>query len=253
MYCWGEAGGLLLALLCGAREYTNAQTAEAFKNAGLSHILALSGMHLSMFSSIAVFLGNKVGRKKITFIIRIIALLIFVWFAGFSPSLLRAFICAMLLLISSIASVDQPDMLMILCFSFLLQTVISPSDLMNAGFLLSYGALAGILLTNKQLFKFYGKFTPGYIAASLSSSTGANLFTAPISLKMFGSFSPIGIIATTFVSPLVTIFIYSGLALIILCLICPPLVSASGIFMNLQYNIIKILVQLFAKVPSIHI
>ena len=53
MYKWGEAGGLLLALLSGAKEYTSKTTTEAFKNAGLSHILALSGMHLSLFSGIA--------------------------------------------------------------------------------------------------------------------------------------------------------------------------------------------------------
>lgn len=253
MYSWGDAGGLLLALLCGAREYTDVQTAEAFKNAGLSHILALSGMHLSMFSAIAIFVGNKVGRKKLTFIIRIIALILFVWFAGFSPSLMRAFICAMLILLATIASVNQPDMLMILCFSFLIQCVIAPADLNNAGFLLSYGALAGILMTNKFLFKLFTKICPNYIAASLSSSTGANLFTAPISLKLFGTFNPIGIVATTFVSPLVTVFIYSGLILILLSLICPFLMTPSGIFMNIQYTIIKYLVLIFSKVPGIHI
>lgn len=253
MYSWGDAGGLLLALLCGAREYTNADTANAFKNAGLSHILALSGMHLSMFSAIALFIGNKVGRKKLTFIIRIIALILFVWFAGFSPSLMRAFICAMLMLMATIASVNQPDMIMILCFSFLIQCVISPSDINNAGFLLSYGALAGILLTNKFFFKYFTKLFPGYISASLSSSTGANLFTAPISLKLFGTFNPIGIVATTFVSPLVTAFIYSGLLLIILSLVCPFLMTPSGIFMNILYTIINFMVSLFAKVPGIQI
>lgn len=253
MYSWGDAGGLLLALLCGAREYTDVETANAFKNAGLSHILALSGMHLSMFSAIAIFVGNKVGRKKMTFIIRIIALILFVWFAGFSPSLMRAFICAMLILFAAIASVNQPDMLMVLCFSFLLQCVISPSDINNAGFLLSYGALAGILITNKMFFRIFAKLFPNYIAASLSSSTGANLFTAPISLKLFGSFNPVGIVATTFVSPLVTVFIYSGLTLIIICLMCPILMKPSGIFMNIQYTIIKSLVKIFSKVPGISI
>ena len=118
MYAWGSAGGLLLALLSGAKEYTENEVATAFKNAGLSHILALSGMHLSMFSGIAIFAGNKIGRKKLTFIIRIIALIIFVWFAGFSSSLLRAFICSMLLLIAAISNIKQPDMLIIL-FVFL--------------------------------------------------------------------------------------------------------------------------------------
>ena len=120
MYKWGNAGGLLLALLCGAREYTDIAIAENFKNAGLSHVLALSGMHLSMFSSIAVLIGNKIGRKKLTYAIRIIVLILFVWFAGFSPSLLRAFICSTLTLIALMSSSKNPDMLLILCFSFLI-------------------------------------------------------------------------------------------------------------------------------------
>ena len=59
MFYWGSAGGLLIALLCGAKEYTSSDISLSFKNAGLSHILALSGMHLSMFSGIAIFAGKK--------------------------------------------------------------------------------------------------------------------------------------------------------------------------------------------------
>ena len=80
MYAWGSAGGLLLALLCGSREYLDPTVYSSFRTAGLSHIIALSGMHLSMFSSIALFFGSRFGRKKLTFIIRIIALILFVWF-----------------------------------------------------------------------------------------------------------------------------------------------------------------------------
>ena len=247
MFSWGAAGGLLLALLCGAKEYTSSEISLSFKNAGLSHILALSGMHLSMFSGIALFFGKKIGRKKLTFIIRVIALVIFVWFAGFSPSLLRAFICNMLLIIAALANVKKPDMLLILSFSFLCQTIITPQDIFNSGFILSYAALAGILVTNAFFNKIYCRFMPGYFAASLGSSTGAQIFTAPVSLKLFGSFAPIGIIATSVVSPVVTLFIYSGLALIILSLICPPIAMASGFFINLEYTVLKYLVTFFSK------
>ena len=250
MYHWGAAGGLLLALLCGAKEYTSSEVSLSFRNAGLSHILALSGMHLSMFSGIAMFFGKKIGRKKLSFIIRIIALVIFVWFAGFSPSLLRAFICSMLLIIASLANVKKPDMLIILAFSFLCQTIISPQDIYSTGFILSYTALAGILLTNRFFMKMYNRVFPLPVSASLGSSTGAQVFTAPISLKLFGSFSPIGIIATTVVSPIITIFIYSGLALIILSLLIPALSIPSAFLMNLQYTIIKYLVGFFAKIPG---
>lgn len=247
LFSWGYSGGLLLALLCGAKEYTEQAVSLAFKNAGLSHILALSGMHLSMFSGIAMFFGNKTGRRKLTIIIRIIALFIFVWFAGFSPSLLRAFICNLLLIVCLLANVRKPDMLVILCFSFIIQSIISPSDIYNIGFMLSYSALAGILIFNKFFMFLYIKLFPKSIAASLSSSTGAQIFTAPISLKYFGTFSPIGIIATVIISPCITIFIYSGLFLILLSLVFPILSSASGIFMNIQYTIINLLVTFFSK------
>ena len=253
MYAWGNAGGLLLALLSGAKEYTENEIADAFKKSGLSHILALSGMHLSMFSGIAIFAGKKIGRKKLTFIIRIIALVIFVWFAGFSPSLLRAFICSMLLLIATISNVKQPDMLIILCFSFLLQLMLTPQSYNNTGFILSYGALAGILCFNKIIRKFLIRFLPGYFSASLSASASAQAFTAPYSLKVFGTFAPVGIIATTIVSPFISIFIYSGLALIFLCMIFPFLVKPSGIFVNFLYTVIKLLVSFFSKFPIISI
>ena len=250
MYSWGSGGGLLLALLCGAREYTDSATSDAFRRAGLSHILALSGMHLSMFSAIAIFFGNKAGVKKLTFILRIIALIGFVWFAGLSPSLLRAFICAMLMIAASIAGASKPDMLSILCFSFLIQSAICPQDIHNAAFILSYGALAGILFTSRIFNRFYSRFTPKPVASSLSAATGAQTITAPISLQLFGSFSPIGIVSATVVSPFVTIFIYSGLVLILLSLIFPFLSKPSGIFINFQYTVIKYIVNIFSLVPN---
>ncbi len=247
MFAWGAGGGLLLALLCGAKEYTSSEVSLSFKNAGLSHILALSGMHLSMFSGIAMFFGKRIGRKKLSFIIRIITLILFVWFAGFSPSLLRAFLCSMFMIIASLANVKKPDILLILAFSFLCQTIISPGDIYNTGFILSYTALAGILLTNNYFRSLYNRFLPGYFSGSLGSSTGAQLFTAPVSLYLFGTFAPIGIIATSIVSPVVTVFIYSGLLLIILSLIFPPIAAASGIFINLEYTVIKFLTAIFSK------
>ena len=250
MYSWGSGGGLLLALLCGAREYTDTATSDAFRRAGLSHILALSGMHLSMFSAIAVFFGNKTGVRKLTFILRILALLGFVWFAGFSPSLVRALICALLTIAATIAGARKPDMLSILCFAFLLQSAFCPQDLHNAAFILSYGALAGILFTSSLFNRFYAKFSPKPIASSLAAATGAQSLTAPISLKIFGSFSPIGIVSSTVVSPFVTVFIYSGLFLILLSLVFPILSKPSGIFINLQYTVITYIVNIFSGVPN---
>ena len=249
MYAWGHAGGLLLALLCGAREFTEESTRNAFKNAGLSHILALSGMHLSLFSGIANFTGKKSGSIKITYLLQILSISFFAWFAGFSPSLLRAFLCSSLTILFSITGISDIKTFDILCLSFLIQSAICPNHIHNAGFILSYAALGGITLFSSFFFRLLVGISPCLASSSLSTSASAQIFTAPVSLKIFGTFCPVGVIATSFVSPLVTLFIYSGLALILLSLLIPILQVPSGIFMNFLYTIIKNLVLFFSKAP----
>lgn len=90
MYAWDASGGLLLALLCGSREYLEEDVSIGFRNAGLAHILALSGMHLSFFSGISTAVSKKIAGKKGSLIFSFVSVLLFVWFACFSPSLLKS-------------------------------------------------------------------------------------------------------------------------------------------------------------------
>ena len=253
MYVWRDAGGLFLALLSGSKEYAEEDTISNFKKAGLSHILALSGMHLSLISGLSVFIGKKIKKKKFEYLLRIIFLIFFIWFAGFTPSLLRAFLCSLMLILASMSGSNKPDMLIILAFSFLLQIMISPNDYNNPGFILSYLSLAGILLIQNLFEKLFIKFLPVYISNPLSASCSAQLFTMPVSLKLFGSIAPIGIIASCFISPMITFFIYAGIILFAVCLVFPVLDEASGIFMNFLYTIIKYSVALFSKCPLFQI
>lgn len=251
MYAWGESGGLLLSLLSGARDYTEKNTADAFKNAGLSHILALSGMHLSLVSGIATVFGKKIGGYKIARFLQFTAILLFVWFAGASPSLVRALVCALIMFASSVCGVPSVDMLTVLSVSFLLHAVLLPGDLQNAGFMLSYGALAGILVFSRRIERYLSGIMPLKAASGLAASVSAQTVTAPVSLKLFGSFMPGGIIASVVVSPLVTVFIYGGLVCILLCLCCPLLVKPASVCMRVLYAAIKSSVCAFAQIPGI--
>ncbi len=251
MFSWKGAGGLLLALLCGAREFTESVTADAFRNAGLSHILALSGMHLSLFSGLAQFAGKKMKNIRLAFWLRLGIISIFCWFAGFSPSLLRAFLCALLSILAASAGMPKLKTSDSLCAAFLLQCALCPAHIYNAGFLLSYGALAGITGLSALIHFVFVRLLPQPVSSSLAASLSAQTFTAPLALKLFGTFSPIGIIATMIVSPLVSFFIYSGLALIILSMIIPILQVPSGIFMNFLYTIIKNIVILFSSLEVV--
>ncbi|MBQ7158324.1 MAG: ComEC/Rec2 family competence protein [Treponema sp.] len=253
MFAWGKAGGLLLALLSGSREYTEGIVSDSFRNAGLSHILALSGMHLSLFSGLALFLGKKAATRTIADGLQLGAILFFVWFAGLSPSLFRAMLCALVLFASSILRMNRPAGVTVLSVSFLMHLVIFPDHLQTAAFMLSYGALAGILIVSVAVKRLFSRRFLPRLTSALSDSAAAQLFTAPVTLRLFGKLMPVGIVASVLVSPLVVYFLYAGLLGIVLCLAVPFLSPAIGGILNRFYELIKTISVFFAQFPALAI
>ncbi len=250
MYVWGDSGALLLALLSGSRDYLGKSIREGFKNAGISHILALSGSHLSVLASLTTYVSKKTAGKKSASVFSFVSIVLFVWFAGFSPSLLRAFICSCIFFVCSIFSI-KPGILKVLACCFLLQICISPADGTCISFLLSYAALAGIASAGKISYSKMAPYIPPVINSSLSASIGAQLFTAPLTLLFFGTITPGGIIATVIISPLISLFMICGLISILLSLCLPCFTDMYSFAMGGLYEIINFLVLLFSKIPSI--
>jgi len=182
-------------------------------------------------------------------IFQLVSVVLFVFFAGFSPSLFRGFLCTIISFVAIMLKLKNFSMIQVLSASFLVHVSLKPEDLFEAAFVLSYSALAGILLMSEFLKFLFIIKTPEKLAGSISASMGAQFFTAPITLKLMNSFAPIGIISTVVISPLITIFIYSGLFLIIICLIFPFLVPAAAFFLKILYNLIAFVVTIFAKFP----
>ena len=252
MFSWGKAGGLVLSLLSGSREYLDDGIGDDFRNAGLSHILALSGMHLSFFSSFAGGIGKKFGRKAVHFF-ELSGILFFVWFAGLSPSLFRALLCSLISLVSKMFFCKKTDTLEILSCSFLVHVIFLPEDILSVAFMLSYGALAGILVFSDFLNMLISPLLPPKLSSPLSASASAQIATCPVSAAFFGAFMPVGIISSVFVSPAASIFIVFSLIFMISCFVFPFLSPFFGSIMNVFYNGMTGVVSMFAKIPPIKI
>ncbi len=250
MYMWGSAGGLLLALLSASKEYTSLEFSENFRLAGLSHILALSGMHVSIFSGITEKTFKNIFGKNKTQIISLCSVILFVWFAGLSPSLARALISTIILFLIKKVGIKM-EVLEVLCLSFLIQIMILPQNSSAISFILSYLALLGILTVVDLIKPYVSRFLGSNLSSSVSASVGAVLMTSPISAFIWGYITPIGIISTIFISPLVTFFLVFGLISVILCLIFPFLSYPLGIILQIVYYCIDYIATFFAKVPPI--
>lgn len=171
---------------------------EIFRAGGLSHIMAVSGMHVAF----VVRPFRKLFQRKCLSYRKRNALLLFPIFlfmmlTDFTPSVMRAGICMMGLVLSRVL-VRPPDGVNFLLLSAGIQILINPFVLFGAGFLMSYGAAVSLyfvlpILTKRFLF-FQGK---GRI---LTAGIAVNIVLAPLMLYLFGAFSVCGILLTILVT-----------------------------------------------------
>ncbi|UTY28744.1 ComEC/Rec2 family competence protein [Treponema putidum] len=247
---WESAGALLLALLSANRDFLALPVSEAFKNAGLAHVLALSGMHVSLVSLTAVQLGSIFGKKSLAVKFSLISIILFVWFAGAAPSLNRALGMMILIIVGKSLGL-KPPMISVLCAMLIFHIAVKPDDALSLGFMLSYGALAGILIFGSAVSDILNGKIPPKISGSLSASIGAQTFTAPIVISKIGVLAPIGIIASVVISPLISAFLILGLAAVFISVLFPFTGFIFSFLLNGFYNLIFFLIRLFNLVPPI--
>jgi len=242
-------GGLAAALLLGTRENLEGSLALSFRNAGLSHILALSGMHLAFLSGLLAFALKRPLGKKGAILAGLAFIVLYVFLVGPQPSLIRAAIMYVLgscLVLSGITG--QPWC--ILGAAFLVQTLWEPESAYSISFILSYTALGGLLLLSGKIAGILRGTLPGSLANGLGASVGAFLASAPVTAAFFGILRPAGIIAGLVAAPLSGIFMTLSLTWLaaekipLLGMILDRLLDTLQSF--LQWS-----VSLFARLPGI--
>ena len=250
LYGWGEAGGLLLALLAADRAFLPAECIAAFRNAGLAHILALSGMHLSLIGTAALQGGRIFGHKSRAAWFSLAAVFLFVWFAGSAPSLNRALGMVCIAAAGKALGLKPPP-LSALCAMLTVHIAIAGSEAVTLGFMLSYGACAGIIIFGDVCARLSAGKIPPVFAGSIYASVGAQLFTAPIVIAAIGNIAAAGVIASCVVSPLVSVFLIAGLICIPLALIFPFTGLPLGYGLSAAYRIIFTAADFFARFPVV--
>jgi len=252
LYGWEKAGYLLLALLTANKDFISLEDSTGFRNAGLSHVLALSGMHLAIIGFLSTCFVSFFLNKKILKLFLIATSFVFLFFAGASPSLIRAFLMLCLIAIARLLYI-KVNILGVLCFTFTIHLMLFPEDSITLSFMLSYSALFGILVCSKSISYFFNSFLPDILNESISASLGATFFTIPIIAISIKQVAIVGIISTCIISPLISIFIMLGIIFILLSLIFPSLYEILGIFLNIFYNFIIRIVYFFGNFPVLKI
>ncbi len=152
-----DVGGVCSALFLGNKEVIPTSIKRDFRRAGASHILAISGMHMSIIFGVLAFILKKlfVPYKPRAVILSLLAVF-YLAFTGFSISATRSIIMLLIVYLSMICSY-QSDSLTSLSMAGVIILAFSPYALLDAGFWMSFAATFGILVYIPifQNFEFY--------------------------------------------------------------------------------------------------
>lgn len=142
----GEEGNLCSALLLGNKHLLSLSVRRDFNRAGASHILALSGMHMSIIMGAAMFIIKRLTRKKFI-IASVLSFFAITYLAvtGFSLSATRSVIMLLIVYLSILISA-LPDSLTSLSIAGFLIILFSPGAVLDASFWMSFAATLGILV-----------------------------------------------------------------------------------------------------------
>ena len=256
---------LMMAFLTGDQSDLDRTVKDAFRESGASHLLALSGMHLSIIylvvSKILSVFGNtpavRFGRSAAI----ITGSAFFTVMTGAVPSLVRAFFF-ILLRECALLTGRSRDGINIFCTALIMQLAITPSTVTSAGFQLSYLAMLGIFLLYRPIDRLWDRYGAGgdqtdgsgilciitktmrYIWSMCALSIACQTFTAPAVLLYFGTFPQYFLITNLLCIPLSNLIMV--LSIVILPLhaagICPGfLTDADNLLLSALTDILGII------------
>lgn len=204
-----KEASVLEAMLLGDKQNLDTSVKETYRKSGISHILAISGLHISIISALLwLILDTLKLNKRVSSTIILTVLIVYCIFTGNSVSTTRAVIMIGIVLFGNIIYYQSDIYTSIVTAAFVL-LIYQPLYLYDVGFQLSFGAVISIIVLSPVLERVY--FIPKTIRLYLISTLAASLGTYPIIAYHFNTISVIGIVVNLLVLPLASILVCFGI------------------------------------------
>ncbi|MEE8706614.1 MAG: ComEC/Rec2 family competence protein [Oscillospiraceae bacterium] len=217
-YLSKKAAGLGGALLLGDKVSLSQQIVDDFRLAGVIHLMSVSGFHMGIMTQLFFFLLTFVPishRRKNLF--AVFGIWLFMAVTAFTPSVLRSGIMYLIMLIGRFFY-RRADSLNSLGFAVFLICLMDPFSAADPGFLLSVSATLGILIFASPLIKCFLRHWPEKMRSNkflknfseiLSITVSSMLFTLPVILIYFHTFTPASILSNFCLLWPVALFLYT--------------------------------------------
>jgi competence protein ComEC len=216
-----KESGALIAMLLGEKYLLDEELKNLYQENGISHILAISGLHISL---IGMFVFKLLRKLKVPLIPATIFAILFIYSYGiltnFSVSTNRSVVMMMILLLSTILGKTY-DMLSATALSAFIILLHNPLQIFSAGFLLSFGAVLGIAVLIPCLKELFP--AKPAIVNSIYLSISAQIITMPMVLTFFFQFPVYSLLINLLILPCTSALVLSAIFAGIAGIICLPL------------------------------
>lgn len=222
----GESSGLMIALTTGNKSYLSDEIIDNFKASGVMHIMAVSGLHLAVFSGSVYFILKKLRIPRIPqILISVLSILFYAAIAGFSKSIIRAGIMMTVLMMGRLFKEKSDALNSLGIASFII--CLNPYAVTDAGALLTVTAVLGLITVNPHISRLCSPKSKiiKYFYDILTASVSVFITTLPVMYFVFGYVSVYGIILNIVMIPLAQLTLISSF-LMLLSFGIAPLISA---------------------------
>lgn len=222
--------GILIAMLTGERAGISERTRSLFARSGISHIIAISGLHMGIIGGILLLLFRFGGApRRLIVMLTALALAGYALFVGLRPSTVRAAAMGSIGL-WALTSGFHHNQLRVLVWVAVGLLVWNPFLLLNdIGFQLSFLAVAGILIFWPVLNNFLLSILPWALIRTLVAFTlSAQAATLPLTISQFGIISFVSPLVNLIVLPLLPFIMAGGFVILILDYVFRPIAVFVG-------------------------
>ena len=220
---------------------------DLFIKSGLAHVLAASGFHVSLLLGIVLRLTNSFNGQKQA-IISAITLFIYLSLTGFSPSVIRAVIMGIAVLIAMVNKARvRPLGSLLLAATLIL--LINPLWIWDLSFQLSFLATLGLIVTLPNL-EHKLDWLPYNISTAIAIPLAASIWVLPLISYVFNTVATYSIIVNLIATPLITIISLGGMFSSAVALILPSLGSYLAWLIKYPTLLLITITKFFTSLPS---
>lgn len=222
----------------------------AYRRGGVVHLLVVSGSQIAILAGLFVAGAGLLRLNNwLTFLFCSVFLTAFTVATGFGASIARAWLMAELGLVAVFLG-RQKDFYTLLGLTAFLASLVNPLIIFDIGFQLSYLATIALVYLAPVFDTYFKKYLPEKISKVLSVSLAPLVFTAPLTILYFNTFSLIALPVNLLILCWVEIIVVSGFLATLLGVIFLPLAQVINLFNGFLLWGLDLIVNAFNKVPA---